>query len=109
MKVTKTREEYKNEKQRKAQIRSTALTGCDICPCCGESRDSLSYIKEGIYDKGIHSSIINKDWYGKKYEREKGILYQLFAMEKKRYWQVNCFSCLTCGAEWESDPYTYDK
>ena len=42
-------------------------------------------------------------------QRDKGILYRLFALEKKRYWQVNCFSCLTCGAEWESEPYTYDE
>ena len=103
MRITKTQKDCFREKQ----IRNTAIAGCDTCPCCGETRNSLSYYKDGITNKGIITGTC-KHWLGKKYEYDKSIFYSLFSLEKNRYWKVDCFSCLTCGTEWESEPYTYD-
>lgn len=105
MRITKIPEDVSREKK----IRETALAGCDVCPCCGETKSDLYYYKKGIADKGITTRICNKSWYGKKYEIDKGMLYSIFSLEKNKYYQVERFSCLTCGAEWESDPYTYDE
>ena len=104
MKITKTAKECLVENQ----IRKAALAGCDKCPCCGEDKSAISYYKNGITNKGILPGAC-KNWYGKKHETDRGILYYLFKPEKYKYYQIDCFSCLTCGAEWESDPYTYDK
>lgn len=102
--ITKTQKDCLREEQ----IRKAALAGCNKCPCCGEDRTFSSYCRDGIINKGIISRTC-KNWYGKKYELDKSIFYNLFSLEKDKYYQIDCFECLTCGAEWESDPYTYDK
>lgn len=99
MKIIKTKVEALKENQ----VREAALAGCDICPCCRENKSHLFYIKRGITNKGIVSGIC-RNWYGK-YKSDSGILYNFFHTEKNKYYQVDCFSCLTCGAKWESDPY----
>lgn len=86
MKITKT---SKNETLKNAR-RIRANMGCYVCPCCGETKSALEYIDEDIYDKGIFSGV-SKEW-------SRGI-FQL------RNMRIDCYSCRTCGAQWESDAY----
>lgn len=67
-----------------------ANIGCNVCPCCGETKSMFEYFDEGIYNKGIFSGISKT--------LTKGIL-------KLKVMEVDCYKCETCGAEWESDPY----
>lgn len=87
MKVTRTPQDYGDCMTRKA----IANRGCNVCPCCGETKNKMDYIAEGIFDKGIRSGLICKHW-------AQGIL-------RTKYMQIDCYSCDTCGAAWESEPY----
>lgn len=82
LRITKTGKQHSKFEQNRIQ----ANIGCDICPCCGESKSSLYYIKQGILNKGICDGI-EKTW-------GKGL-------------RCDCYMCLTCGAEWESEPYQH--
>ncbi len=73
------------------QNRIDANIGCDKCPCCGESKLTLHYIKRGILNKGILQGI-EKTW------------VSLFGMKNMK---CDCYKCCTCGAEWESEPYQW--
>ena len=86
MKITK----YSNEALKLKTERDNANIGCSICPCCGETNDTLSYIKAGVLNKGIFSGI-QRSW--------------VEGFFKMRYMKADCYYCETCGAEWESDPY----
>ena len=86
MKITKTNKMHNGAIAR----RTIANKGCDVCPCCGENKDAVEYMEEGIFNKGIFSGIV-KDYC-------KGFF-------KMKYMQIDCYSCETCGAEWESEPY----
>ena len=61
--------------------KQNANKGCDKCPCCGKEYNGVS--------------LISKTWY------ESGFL------KKPRHMKVNYYSCSSCGAEWESDPYEW--
>lgn len=97
MKITQTADEYNNYQK----LKYSALKNCDKCPCCGETKSHLEYIKEGTILKGI-SSLSCKCWYGK----QNGGFY-LFRDYKNKHWKVDLFVCYTCGAEWKSEPYEY--
>jgi len=88
MKITKTanRNTYLNQQETKAN------KGCHICPCCGETRDMGYCIRKGILDKGIMSGMCST-W-------AEGFI-------KNRNMKTDHYHCLTCGAEWESDPYEW--
>lgn len=58
-----------------------ANKGCDKCPCCGEIYNGLP---------------LEKSWY-------QGRLFR-----KGRYMKIDCYTCDSCGAEWESEPYEYE-
>lgn len=87
MKITKTPQDISCTQQRKR----LANAGCNVCPCCGETKSEMEYFKEGIYNKGVFSGLICKHWV-------KGLF-------RPRYMQVDCYRCYTCGAEWESEAY----
>lgn len=87
MKVTRTPQDYEDRMTRKA----IANRGCNVCPCCGETKNKMDYIAEGIFNKGVRSGLICKHW-------AQGIL-------RTKYMQIDCYSCDTCGAEWESEQY----
>lgn len=70
--------------------KQNALKGCDKCPCCGETRQLFFSEKEGT--KGIAGGL-ERTW-------RKGIF------NIKIYYST-VFTCYTCGAQWESEPYTY--
>lgn len=88
MKITRTSKEA--SALRMAQ--RTANMGCDKCPCCGETKKSMEYIRQGITNKGILTGI-ERTW-------NEGFL-GLIGMK------CDCYSCLTCGAKWESEPYRW--
>lgn len=77
MRITKT----SDAENRARMARDIANRGCNVCPCCGESKFVLDYLKEGIINKGILDGITSL--YGHK----------------------DFYVCKTCGAEWKSDPY----
>ena len=78
------------DKLQKDSIKKKANIGCNRCPCCGESRSSIQYIQMGRLNKGIISGI-TKEW-------TEGFF-------KTKQMKADCYMCLTCGAEWESEPY----
>lgn len=69
-------------------VKQNANIGCDKCPCCGETKSSMEYYS----NKGIVSGI-SKTWF-------KGFF-------KVKSMRCDCYSCLTCGAKWESEPYEW--
>ena len=87
MKITKTNKEYLNEIQRK----KSANKGCKVCPCCGENKTWEHYMKKGKLDKGILAGGMVRSW-------AEGFF-------KTRIMSVDYYKCITCGAEWESEPY----
>ena len=66
-----------------------ANNGCNNCPRCGETRD---FILEGNGIKGISQGTYRTYIEG------------FFKMKSMR---VDCYTCHTCGCEWESDPYQW--
>ena len=76
MKIIKTKEQVDTLKLNKEK----ANEGCDTCPCCG--------IKDGL--NGLILSMC-KTWYA-------GFL-------KTRHYQIDVYTCSSCGAVWESEPY----
>lgn len=60
------------------------------CPHCGETRSFLECLKEGKSQYGILSGIYKSYTEG------------FFHLKTMR---ADCYTCFTCGCEWESDPY----
>lgn len=87
MKITRTARDSLSAAQRRAQ----ANFGCQVCPCCGEAKTELEYFKEGIYNKGVSGGLVCKHW-------SEGLF-------KIRHMRVDCYTCYTCGAQWESEAY----
>lgn len=88
MKITKTSKDAQIEKL----SRKDALAGCDVCPCCGESKDLWYYINNfGEIEKGIVEVGQRRSARGNFFNMK------VFAVDR--------FKCLTCGAEWESEEY----
>lgn len=86
MKITRTAEQVARAKK----AYETAHKGCYKCPCCGETKSDMAYLNEGTINKGISGGVC-KSW-------ASGIF-------RTRYMRVDCYSCGTCGAQWESEPY----
>ncbi len=64
-----------------------AKVGCNICPCCGESREF--HLENGKFvgiDDGIYRS------------EAKGFF-------NIKVYYTTIYSCNTCGSQWESEPY----
>lgn len=59
------------------------------CPYCGETRSFYECFAKGEF-KGVSCGTY-KSWAD-----------GFFKMKNMR---VDCYSCCTCGCEWESDPY----
>ena len=70
--------------------REKANKGCNICPYCGETKSFLEYITTGEEHKGIIPTGTHHWCEG-------------FFKIKVKY--ADCYTCYTCGAKWESDPY----
>lgn len=94
MKITKTDKEVSNSNLRK----SIANQGCDVCPCCGETKTCEDYTDE----EGVMSFLLNGYPKGISYFTCKNYCKGFFKM---KYMQIDCYVCYTCGAEWESEPY----
>lgn len=76
MKIIKTKEQADALKLNKEK----ANEGCDRCPCCGREC--------GL--NGLRFPI-SKTWYG--------------GFFKTRHYQIDTYTCISCGAVWESEPY----
>ena len=74
-----------------AAMKFAANLGCNVCPCCGETKSYGNYMKEGILNRGIMAGLHSKTWV-------KGIFHM-------KNMQCDCYKCYSCGAEWESEPY----
>lgn len=87
MRITKNRTQHKAAES----MRIIANRGCDVCPICGETKTLGQYIsKESIVLKGISG--------GTHKTKVKGIF-------NTHVMHADCYHCLTCGAEWESEWY----
>lgn len=75
-------------------IKNVANAGCNVCPCCGETKTCRDYIMNGIFNKGIIAGFHSKTWV-------KGFFHM-------RNMRCDCYKCYSCGAEWESEPYQYN-
>ena len=73
--------------------REVANTGCNKCPCCGETKSWSEYMQNGIMNKGIFYGLISKTWVD-------GIF-------RTRNMKCDCYECKSCGAQWESEPYQW--
>lgn len=87
MKITKTSDKALSLKN----AREIANIGCNKCPCCGETKSHADYLFEDI-NKGIIRGL-QKTW-----------VEGLFKMKNMK---CDFYHCLTCGAEWESEPYEW--
>lgn len=90
MKITKNPDKY----DMNVYLKEKVLKECYTCPFCGENR------KFGIS--------MDKDGVPKSHGIQDGIYYNIYvsvSLFKKQLMKVNKFSCTTCGAKWESDPY----
>lgn len=85
MKITKVPKKYDMLEYEKEK----ALKGCDICPFCGESRP---FTLIGNRVVGVAGGVCYMTT----------VRTGLFKWESM---QVNCFTCETCGAKWESEPF----
>lgn len=88
MRITKTSDRVSSLESAKR----IANIGCNKCPCCGETKSSISYYSLGEINKGIVSGL-SKTW-------AEGFF-------KMKSMKCDCYHCLTCGAEWESEPYEW--
>lgn len=78
----------KQSKKERKDIIVKANEGCDVCPCCGESKKYIEYLRQGIVNKGISKLPRN-------FRK-----YSLFKTEVADHYE-----CKTCGAEWRSEYY----
>lgn len=81
MKITKTKGQADHDKLMKER----ANAGCDRCPSCGHGNNynipptiRIAHTGTRTFNKGI----IHRETY-----------------------YVDCYRCLECGTEWESEPY----
>ena len=72
MRITK----LPDSQDEKMIAKEKALVGCNVCPCCGET-------KIACLGEFLHGSV--------------------FTLIKRLF--VTRYKCHTCGAEWESEPY----
>ena len=63
---------------------------CHVCPVCFESTPQEKYWYKGIMTKGIEKTVLARQW-SKGFHKYKG--------------KITAYRCLTCGTEWESEPY----
>lgn len=90
MKIVRTAQAVKDFKQRKIN----ANKGCNVCPCCGESRRWVDCRNNGLLNQGIFHG----------YGYTKYVSYGFLGL-KSKLMHIDTYTCETCGAKWESDPY----
>lgn len=88
MKITKGADKLAQEKLNKER----ASIGCDKCPVCGETRKFMDVLTKEKKTGGILASTCTT--------YSKGFF-------KSRSYRVDHYSCQTCGAKWDSEPYEY--
>ena len=67
---------------------------CHVCPVCFEEIPETKYWYKGVMTKGITKTILVRYW-SKGFHKYKGT--------------ITAYRCITCGTEWESEPYNVKK
>ena len=88
MKITKHADRVKYLKE----VKEKANEGCNVCPCCGETRTFWECCKTPGKSQGVS--------YGY-------CVTWVTLFPRCKAWRKDCYSCDTCGAEWESDKYEW--
>ena len=88
MKITKGADKLAQEKLNKER----ASIGCNKCPVCGETRKFMDALTKDKKPGGILNATYSTF--------SKGIF-------KSRSFRIDHYSCQTCGARWDSEPYEY--
>lgn len=80
---------YEKKESEMLIAKKNALDECKVCPVCKENRQFFIDPEKGI--QGVSSGLISRH-----------ISTGLF---RSKLYEVRCYKCYTCGAEFESDPY----
>lgn len=92
LKILKVPKKYDMDVYNKEKV----LNDCKSCPFCGEVRkfDILIHPNDELLPKCIGiTNLLSK------------VVYVKTGLFKKEQMTISKFTCHTCGAEWESEPY----
>lgn len=82
------------------QRKLAANVGCDVCPCCGETKTTLYYITTKPAFASTKGIVEN---FRLEYGRA-----PLFSRRVPVY-RIDTYYCFSCGCRWESEKYLIEE
>lgn len=82
------------------QRKLAANVGCDVCPCCGETKSTVYYYFNQHDPKSPVKGI---------YETHSETWRSKFLSTKKYLYRTDKYTCYTCGCKWESEEYVVEE